>query len=527
MYQAPPFNTVDLNRAPISNRYGLNAFSAINSVDGLGNSFFPWRIEEPSSILNPPSAVSMVDTNRPSDANRAILQLPVALNIVGRRLANDNLDTPLHVESSRIAHRTYSANASSSSVSGAYTVNDSYSSSSDRVDSHSLPTYDQSYNPDTCAACRAENFLGQFYAVLQSIQSNDTQLFKDLVYSNPELALNIPKMVDCNGSTLLMLASKKGGLEIIHCLCNYGSNLYAVNKLGKTALDYAGNDQVRELLKSCCVNPIAKNFEAFFPPVTPQSDLIRCLSTRSIVLGNKSCYSTGTPRKISSNQIPTKFKRNKKLNPINFLSMHKKSGKFNGFFLLEKAIEANNLDVIIFLACHGVNLKEKSKDGYTLLHLAIIKKANMKIVQYLARKLDVNEKDAEGCTALHLAILENAKKEIVEFLVENGSNTNIRDNAGLNVLHLAILQHKQETMVAFLASRVDNINERDNEGWTALHLACMNQSKLEIIASLFRRGADPNARSNGGISVLDLANTERRADIITLLTEQSGSCGSS
>ena len=65
------------------------------------------------------------------------------------------------------------------------------------------------YDANKCPHCGRMGELQPIKDAIDAIKKNDYKRFKALMHANPELGLNIAKIVDKNGSTCLMLAAKK------------------------------------------------------------------------------------------------------------------------------------------------------------------------------------------------------------------------------------------------------------------------------------------------------------------------------
>ena len=103
----------------------------------------------------------------------------------------------------------------------------------------------------TCANDVRAGFIRPLKDSIKAIETNDYGTFLELMQANYALALTIATMVDIDGSTCLMLASKQGNLPIVRWLSSHGSDVTSRNKANKMALDYAENRAVRDFLMSC------------------------------------------------------------------------------------------------------------------------------------------------------------------------------------------------------------------------------------------------------------------------------------
>lgn len=119
---------------------------------------------------------------------------------------------------------------------------------------------------------------------------------------------------------------------------------------------------------------------------------------------------------------------------------------------LMRIVQDNNLDELIYLIEHGVDIiNTQDKYGKTILVHAI-EKRRLSISKYLIDNgADVNIQDKYGNTALMLAVIRNCI-EIVKNLIQHGADINLQDEDGCDVLiwaasynHLDIVQYLIES----------------------------------------------------------------------------------
>jgi ankyrin repeat protein len=86
-------------------------------------------------------------------------------------------------------------------------------------------------------------------------------------------------------------------------------------------------------------------------------------------------------------------------------------------------------EIIQLLVQHGVSLKQKTKSGETLLHLAV-RAHLLETAKYLLDAgLEVNATQKDGMTPLHYAVkysCEDTDTEIVKLLIQRGANVNAK-----------------------------------------------------------------------------------------------------
>ena len=143
------------------------------------------------------------------------------------------------------------------------------------------------------------------------------------------------------------------------------------------------------------------------------------------------------------------------------------------------AIEmANDERLALMLVEHGADVRVRSENGETLLHLAAANRMDKLVVCLLKKKLKVNSEDNEGWTPLFEPI--DFKTALV--LLENGADPN----------HLA------------------------HDGSTPLMWAARRGSEA-IIRLLLKHGANPEIRNRNGEDAVDFALKNKNVRIARLL----------
>ena len=188
-----------------------------------------------------------------------------------------------------------------------------------------------------------------------------------------------------------------------------------------------------------------------------------------------------------------------------------------GFTALHDAAYNGSLEIVQWLAEHGLDVKAKDDDGCTALYFACIN-GNPELVKWLVEQgVDVNAKNAYGKTALHEAAWRKGRLELVQYLVERGAEVNIAD-CEFPVLHNAASAGDLE-VVQWLVEHGADINAKDMWGRTVLHSAAYGDS-VELIQWLVEQGLDINATDNAGETPLD--KVCRRNNAVTQWLREHG-----
>jgi len=165
---------------------------------------------------------------------------------------------------------------------------------------------------------------------------------------------------------------------------------------------------------------------------------------------------------------------------------------------LHQATKKGHLNVFLELLKQQANVKEKTKKGYTVVHLAAkynqlailktlsnieqkdkkknnalhlaSKDGHREIVHYLLKnkRIDINEKNREGDTAVHLAILEG-QHDILSELIDHQANLNIQNEYQETPLQLAIEKEDFEIILRLCKEKMINVNTKNYKGESLLH----------------------------------------------------------
>ena len=162
------------------------------------------------------------------------------------------------------------------------------------------------------------------------------------------------------------------------------------------------------------------------------------------------------------------------------------------------------VEIVRMLLDHNANVKVKSEQGETPLHL--VSRGHYDSHEHgigvarilLERGVDVNALDKSHRTALHPASF--GKLEIARLLLDHGANANVENARGETPLHLVSRgrydsdEHGVGIAQLLLERGVDHVDAQAKNKWTPLHLAAFN-GRLELTRVLLDHGADMNAKN--------------------------------
>lgn len=223
-----------------------------------------------------------------------------------------------------------------------------------------------------------------------------------------------------------------------------------------------------------------------------------------------------------------------------------------GMTQLHHAVQISNLALVRSLIDQGENLRSRTNDGRTALHIACLAQDfdMMKLLLNADDKAIMNLGDKYGQTSLHHAA-ERGFLEVMHLLFERGVDTYVTDNYGFSAYLWAVLAGEEPAAAEFLVLGVD-VDSRSADGKTALSWAAsLDHSKMAqllmecgaaamstdqdsqkgpleeaaafggyaTVQLLLRMGADPNYRDRNGWSAIHWAAEEGHEEIVRLLLE--------
>ena len=116
---------------------------------------------------------------------------------------------------------------------------------------------------------------------------------------------------------------------------------------------------------------------------------------------------------------------------------------------------------------------------------------------------DVNAKSKNDWTVLHLAAFIGYK-EVIQTLLDAGAKAEVKDIFGRTPLHMTAARNEDPAVVQVLLDAGADIEARDDQDWTPLRYAAGNESP-EVIQTLLDAGADIRADSGSDRTVLHSA----------------------
>jgi ankyrin repeat protein len=152
----------------------------------------------------------------------------------------------------------------------------------------------------------------------------------------------------------------------------------------------------------------------------------------------------------------------------------------------------------------GLDPKERSRDGATLLHVAARNGLGERALALLTSKgLAVSDATTLGKQPIHMASVK-----AIPVLAGAGADISAKDSSGRTPLHWAALEGKHEQVSALLRMNA-SVFATDNKGRTPLHLAAMGNSE-EVVDTLLAAGAPRAVRDQDNMTPRELAQESRK-----------------
>jgi hypothetical protein len=172
--------------------------------------------------------------------------------------------------------------------------------------------------------------------------------------------------------------------------------------------------------------------------------------------------------------------------------------------LLHRVVRIPQPERLEYFTGLGLDPKEKSRDGTTLMHVAARQGLDERMLSWLVGKgLGVSDATTSGKQPIHVASVKS-----IPVLAGAGADLSAKDAMGRTPLHWAALEGKHEQVNALLRMSA-SVFATDNQGRTPLHLAAMGNSE-EVVDTLLAAGAPRAVRDQDNLTPRELAQEARK-----------------
>ncbi|KAF9766663.1 hypothetical protein IL306_000896, partial [Fusarium sp. DS 682] len=184
---------------------------------------------------------------------------------------------------------------------------------------------------------------------------------------------------------------------------------------------------------------------------------------------------------------------------------------------LVRFVGNGNIEVVKMLLEKGADAGAATKDGRTLLLLAL-RNGHVEIAKMLLEKrADATAADEDGLTPLHIAS-KHGHLEIAKMLLEKGADATAADKYGSTPLYEAS-QNGHVEIAKMLLKKGADATAADKYGWTPLYEAS-RKGHVEIAKMLLEKGADATAADRDGRTPLHEASKHGHLGIAKMLLEK-------
>lgn len=331
-----------------------------------------------------------------------------------------------------------------------------------------------------------------------------------------------------NGNTPLHIAAKKGQVGIAEFLISKNVSIDAKNLSGSTPLHEAvrnGNVDVALLLLNANANPNARDANG-----NTAMHLVMPEASRSVLFTELLKHGADVSIQDDYGETPIHVASRIGMNE-DIIKILVKAGadpnerNKNGQTPLMLSVERNNLKQAKIFIDLGVNIHDKDNEQISSFMRAI--DLGLDAVKLMVNKNNIAIRDSLGRTPLHIAVIKNANMEIINYLLDEGAELNTRDKDGNTSLHAAVKNNSKEVGLLLIYKNADvfttnndgysplrlsydlndgqeewfineqTINSTDAMGNSPLHLAA-EWNNPKMVTYLLNRGANINAKNDNG-----------------------------
>lgn len=275
--------------------------------------------------------------------------------------------------------------------------------------------------------------------LIEACEYGDLKELKSILKSGIDIN---KKYKDRNDETALIVASKKGNLEIVKCLIENRADVNAEDNDGWTALMYAlniGRIDIAEYLieKGAKIN--AQNVNGatalLIASSYGHSETVKYLLEKGADIN--------IPNKSKSTAL-IEASSNRDLGIVKLLLSEiekRKKDYLNaqdnyGFSALMYASYNLHLEIVKLLIENGAKVNEKNNGDWTALMYALDISNNLKIEKPLSESEEDIIANNNGYTTSKWYLFKRSVK-LVEYLIKNGAKVNIKNKEGKTALDLA------------------------------------------------------------------------------------------
>lgn len=187
--------------------------------------------------------------------------------------------------------------------------------------------------------------------------------------------------------------------------------------------------------------------------------------------------------------------------------------------LIHYASKGGSVRMIEFLVTIGLDVKEQTSKGLTVLDIAVIH-GRSTLVRYICSTHPdmIQITDDNGFTAAHFAAREG-RFDILRYLLSKGADGKLKVHGGNTIVHLAAANGHFVILNLLMGIYPDLMSIQNDMSFTALQLAaCFGQ--VEVIDLFRRRGTDLCVKTVDGRTLLHLAAFNGHLELVKYLCDR-------
>jgi|GEM_PF-231699 len=274
-------------------------------------------------------------------------------------------------------------------------------------------------------------------------------------------------------SPVLTIAARSGNAYLVQLLLEHGADPSIKDYSGVRALDYALRNNHAEVI-------------ALLEQYMNKTPSYQKIITSSRLLN--------AVRQEDVEAIKTAYQQDPKL------LTHDYEGEAP---LLHVASAMGNIEIMKFLMQAGASIEQETH-GHTPLGLAITEGRLFAVKLLHEAGADLNHENVvseEKMTPLCMAVLKKGNLPIVQYLVERGVDVQQLRKSGSNLLHMAVTVEGAQDIIAYLVAQGVPVSAQavGVHNATPLTLACA-RGQLEVVKQLIACGADKQIEADMPIS---------------------------
>lgn len=311
------------------------------------------------------------------------------------------------------------------------------------------------------------------------------------------------------------IACKKGSLDIVQLLIQYGADIGIQDFNGKRAIHYACEFGRLDILKELYVNgsslsvtDVTGKQSIHYACMSGSLPCVQFLQEKGVNIGvsdnmDKTAlhYAAGTHspdllRHIVASGTDVNVPDSMGGSPLHFAC--KVNVSENVEILLKHGADISVVDAALcsplHLVCKGGGCNQSGQDSFKCVQLL------------LEEKPDVNDVDCRGKTALHYACAwaRDRRLESVNLLLMRGADPNIVDDYGHQPVFYACESGNLKCLQALVKYGID-VNQSGHQGRHPIHYAC-GKGTVEVARMLVDKGAAVSCTDSKGKQPLHYAS---------------------